>query len=79
MRAKSFEYNQEHPNNEVILKDIKRMSGGAIEIDEEAINNLKSDYKQRFTAYGKKNQGKNHGGKNMRNNRNGAVRRGYSK
>ena len=34
MRSKSYEYNQEHPNNEVIVKDIKRMSGGAIEIDE---------------------------------------------
>lgn len=33
MRTKSYEYNQEHPNNEVIVKDIKRMSGGAIEID----------------------------------------------
>lgn len=26
MRTKSYEYNQEHPNNEVIIKDIKRMS-----------------------------------------------------
>ena len=43
MRAKSYEYNQEHPNNEVIVKDIKHMSGGAIEIDEAAINNLRSD------------------------------------
>ena len=50
MRAKSFEYNQEHPNNEVIVKDIRRMSGGAIEIDESAINNLRNDYKQHFSA-----------------------------
>ena len=50
MRSKSYEYNQEHPNNEVIVKDIKRMSGGAIEIDEVALNNLRSDYKQHFTA-----------------------------
>ena len=50
MRAKSYEYNQEHPNNEVIVKDIKHMSGGAIEIDEAAINNLRSDYKQHFSA-----------------------------
>ena len=26
MRTKSYEYNQEHPNNEVIVKDIKRLS-----------------------------------------------------
>lgn len=51
MRAKSYEYNQEHPNNEVIVKDIKRMSGGAIELDEVALNNIRSDYKQHFTAH----------------------------
>lgn len=50
MRTKSYEYNQEHPNNEVIVKDIKRMSGGSIQIDEEALNNLRSDYKQPFSA-----------------------------
>ena len=50
MRTKSYEYNQEHPNNEVIVKDIKRMSGGAIQIDEVALNNLRSDYKQPFSA-----------------------------
>ena len=49
MRTKSYEYNQEHPNNEVIVRDIKRMSGGTIEIDENAINNLRSDYKQHFS------------------------------
>ena len=50
MRTKSFEYNQEHPNNEVIIKDIKQMSGGDIELDETALNNLRSDYKQHFSA-----------------------------
>lgn len=56
MRTKSYEYNQEHPNNEVIIKDIKRMSGGGIAIDEVALNNLRSDYKQHFTARPQKNQ-----------------------
>lgn len=50
MRTKSYEYNQEHPNNETIVKDIKRMAPGAIEIDEVALNNLRSEYKQPFTA-----------------------------
>ena len=50
MRSKSFEYNQEHPNNEVIIKDIKFLSDGGIELDEESINNLRSDYKQHFSA-----------------------------
>lgn len=51
MRSKSFEYNQEHPNNEVIIKDIKTMSEGGIELDEVALNNLRSDYKQHFSAH----------------------------
>lgn len=50
MRAKSYEYNLEHPNNEVIIKDIKQMSGGSIILDENALNNLRSDYKQHFSA-----------------------------
>lgn len=56
MRTKSYEYNQEHPSNEVIVKDIKRMSGGDIEIDEVALNNIRSDYKQHFTARPQKGQ-----------------------
>lgn len=28
MRTKSFEYNQEYPNNDIILKDIRKMSEG---------------------------------------------------
>lgn len=56
MRAKSFEYNQEHPNNEVIVKDIREMSDNRIAIDEVALNNLRNDYKQPYTNNrGKKN------------------------
>ncbi len=75
MRTKSFEYNQEHPNNEVIVKDIKQMSGGDIEIDEVALNNLRSDYKQHFTARPQK------GGQQQRQqkNRNQQHARNYSK
>ena len=51
MRTKSFEYNQEHPSNEVILKDIREMSDHAIQIDEGAINNIKTEYKQNQTGY----------------------------
>lgn len=54
MRTKSYEYNQEHPNNEVIIKDIKKMSGNAIQIDEVALNNIRSDYKQPFMAHPQK-------------------------
>ncbi|MBR5821025.1 MAG: DUF4290 domain-containing protein [Alistipes sp.] len=50
MRAKSFEYNQEHPSNETIIKDLRQMSDGLIEVDEETLNNLRNDYKQNAMA-----------------------------
>lgn len=56
MRTKSYEYNQEHPNNDVIIKDIKRMSDNMISVDETAIGNLKSEYKQHYTPHPKKTQ-----------------------
>ncbi len=65
MRTKSFEYNQEHPNNEVIARDIKQMSEGAIELDEATLNNLRNDYKQHFSARPQKGQQ----GRGQQNNR----------
>ena len=62
MRTKSYEYNEEHPNNETIVRDLKRMTNDAIRVDEEALNNLQSDYKQHHTARQQK-------GGAMRNNR----------
>lgn len=71
MRTKSYEYNQEHPNNEVIIKDIKKLSDNAIPVDEDTINNIKSDYKQTHSAHGKKGGYSNprqNKGKNPKNN-----------
>lgn len=79
MRAKSYEYNQDHPNNEVIIKDIKRMSGGAIEIDEVALNNLRSDYKPHFVARPAKNgAAKNNASKNAAAKNNAQNRAGHT-
>ena len=82
MRTKSYEYNQEHPNNEVILKDIKQMSGGTIEIDEESINNLRSDYKQHFSQRPQKGRQQNQSARNgyqQQKSRSGYQQRGYQK
>ena len=82
MRTKSYEYNQEHPNNEVIVKDIKRMSAGAIQIDEVALNNLRSDYKQPFSARPQKGGQQNRQGhqqNRMQKNRNQQQHRGFVK
>ena len=56
MRTKSYEYNQDHPNNEVIIKDIKILSNHGIEIDEESLNNIRSDYKHNFSAPPQRNK-----------------------
>ena len=77
MRAKSFEYNQEHPNNEIIIKDIKQMSEGAIELDEVALNNLRSEYKQHFSQRAAKAQqrpAQKAGQKNQQKNQHTAQR-----
>ncbi len=78
MRAKSFEYNQEHPNNEAIIKDIKMMSNGAIEIDENAINNIHSDYKQHLSAHSQRPQHRNNN-RNGHKNRSNYNNRGFNK
>ncbi len=93
MRAKSFEYNQEHPNNELIIKDIRRMSEDRIEINEDAINNIQSDYKQHVSSHSSKsqqrgNRSSGHNGynknrrdfnKNGNNSKNNLSRRGSVK
>ncbi len=79
MRTKSYEYNQDHPNNEIIINDIKRMSRGGLEIDEAALGSLKSEYKQNFQPHQKKGQGKGQHGKNQKAGRSGQQRRGYQK
>lgn len=78
MRTKSYEYNQDHPNNEVIVKDIKQMSGGSIEIDEVALNNLRSEYKQPFSAHSQKGQQRQQQ-RPQQKNRNQRPTRNFSK
>ncbi|MFR9531806.1 MAG: DUF4290 domain-containing protein [Rikenellaceae bacterium] len=67
MRSKSFEYNQEHPNNDIIIKDIKKMSDGVIQINEDSINNIQSDYKQHLSAHSSKSQQRNNGRNGYKN------------
>lgn len=78
MRTKSYEYNQEHPNNEVIIKDIKRMSDHMISLDEASIGNLKSEYKQHYTVHPKKggyqNNRPNKGPKNNKGPQNKSLK-----
>ena len=45
MRNKSHEYNQEYPSNEVIVSDMRRMSRGAAEIEDDILDHSKSDFR----------------------------------
>jgi len=74
MRSKSFEYNQEHPDNSVIIRDIKNMSESAIEMNETALNNIKSDYIQHSFSQQKKNGRQNFTQKNTKNGKNNQGR-----
>ena len=72
MRTKSYEYNQEHPNNEAIIKEIKRMSDYRISVDEDALSLIKSEYKQapvrsKKPLYANKKNGKNNKGPQRHN------------
>ncbi len=45
MRSKSYEFNNEHPNNEAIMRDIRLMADGKLEVDLSAISHMRSEYR----------------------------------
>ncbi len=51
MRARSAEYNNEHPNTEVILNDITMLSDGAIKLDEEWLKKAESEHKTALSLH----------------------------
>lgn len=38
MRQSAYNYNNEYPSNEVVLADIRKMAGGTLEIDDQALS-----------------------------------------
>ena len=69
MRTKSFEYNQEHPDNLVIIRDIRKMANYDINLDEEAIGLMKSEYRLDHLGYQKKSAHQRKNGKMQKNSR----------
>lgn len=67
MKQKSFEYNKEHPSNEVVITDIRLMSRGEITLDADTLDNTRVDTSSVARAGGN-NNGKKTG---TRNNNNG--------
>ena len=78
MRAKSYEYNHEHPNNEVIIKDLKQLSDYRIEVDEVALNNFRNDYKQFHSPYQQQNRNQKRPMQKGRNQQR-PMQKGYAK
>ena len=58
MRTKSYEYNNEHPNNESIARDIRIMAGKDITIDIAEMSTMRSEYRQMSQQRGKQQRGK---------------------
>ena len=74
MRNKSHEYNQEHPSNEVIINDIRIMSRNTLDVEDNILDNSKSDFRPQMAQQRPKNNGKNNnnnkkGLKQQQNNR----------
>lgn len=63
MRQKSYEYNHEYPQNEMVIHDIANMSDGVIRLDADSLDTSRVD-----TSRGNTN---NSGKKNNRSNGNG--------
>jgi hypothetical protein len=61
MRNKSHEYNQEHPNNEVIINDIRAMSENAFPVEDDLLDGSKSEFRPQTAPMRPKN------GKNLKN------------
>ncbi len=74
MRVKGYEYNQEHPNNEAIIKDIRKMSKCSLDFDEDSINNIHSNYKGDQNNHS--NQKNQKGQKGVKGQKNAKMQRG---
>ena len=67
MRAKGYEFNNEHPNNEAIIRDIRAMAGEDVQMDLSAIVHMRSEYRpsgqQRNQRRNKTQAQKHHNGR----------------
>lgn len=51
MRTKSYEFNNEHPNNDSIIRDIRIMAGEELNMDLSEIASMRSEYRSVSTTY----------------------------
>ena len=77
MRAKSYEFNNEHPNNESIVRDVRIMSEGAISIDASALQTMRHDYHRRPQQRNQKGRNNQKRNNNNRGKHYGKQQRHY--
>lgn len=68
MRTKSYEYNNDHPNNETIVRDIRAMVGEECDMDMSAITQMRSDHRTtqpRMQKRGKQQPQKHNNGRKV--------------
>ena len=69
MRTKGYEFNNEHPNNEAILRDIRVMAGDELTMDLSAVTQMRSEYRangqQRMQKRGKTQTQKHNNGRKV--------------
>ena len=58
MRNKSHEYNQEHPSNEVIISDIRRMAGDSVEVEDGILDGSRSEFRPQISSSVRQKNGK---------------------
>lgn len=67
MRNKGYEFNNEHPNNETIVRDIRLMVGDDHDMDLSAITQMRSEHRansqQRVQKRGKQQVQKHNNGR----------------
>lgn len=81
MRTKSYEFNNEHPNNDSIIRDIHLMADNKLEIDISEISSMRSEYRQgaatRVQRRGKVQQRSNSRHKVQKNSKNNQRHNGH--
>ena len=81
LRAKSYEFNHEHPNNDSIIRDIHLMADNKLEIDLSEISSMRSEYRQgaatRVQRRGKVQQRSNSRHKVQKNSKNNQRHNGH--
>lgn len=80
MKVKAYEFNNEYPANETILQDMRELSNGELNLNENILNSTRPEYKSAARPAYKNNKNSSAGGgsKNKQNN-NGHPRKLFNK